>query len=132
MLQGLIKCLKKNLPEGYMVSSRLDDHIVYIDIEGEFKADELLSETDKWISEHNDEFIGYLVDISKVTKHPAMEQRKAEAGARKVEEHKPRAVVGKDDMSARLISIYVRFTKAERIHYFTNQEEAKAWLLSQG
>jgi hypothetical protein len=112
-----------------MVTSYLEDKIVVIDMEGEFLASELLSETDKW-AKNEDEYIGYMVDISKVTKHAAMEQRKAEAGARKVESLKPRAVVGKDNASAKLISIYIRFTKAEGMRYFAKRKEAKDWLLS--
>ena len=114
-----------------MVTSRLVDNIVFIDVEGVFSADELYTETAKWFDTRKDEYVGYVVDLNKMTKHPAMEQRKAEAYAKKVNSNKPRAIVGKDEAMARLINIYMRFTKAERVKYFANHEDAKTWILSQ-
>jgi hypothetical protein len=75
--------------------------------------------------------VGYVVDLNKMTKHPALEQRKAEAYAKKLNSKKPRAIVGKDDAIARLINIYMRFTKAEGVKYFTNHLDAKEWVLHQ-
>ena len=114
-----------------MVTSRIEGPIVYFNIEGVFSADELYAETIKWL-ESGQEYVGYLVDISKMTKHPAMEQRKGEAYAKKLNTNKVRAIVAKDEATARLINIYMRFTKAdqESVKYFSNEEDAKAWLLS--
>jgi hypothetical protein len=114
-----------------MITSYLEDRIVFLEIEGVFSADELYSETSKWFDTRKDDYAGYLVDVNKMTKHPALEQRKAEAYAKKVNSNKPRAIVGKDEAIARLINIYMRFTKAEGVKYFSNHEDAKTWLLSQ-
>ncbi|MBI9052152.1 MAG: STAS/SEC14 domain-containing protein [Anaerolineaceae bacterium] len=112
-----------------MVTSRLEGNIVYLEMEGVFNAKELIAETAKWI-DREDEFIGYLCDMNKITKHPAMEQRKAEAQARK-DNPKPRALVGSSEALSRFINIYMRFTKAQGTKHFTNYEDAKAWLQSQ-
>ena len=114
-----------------MISSHLVDNIVFIEVEGVFSADELYAETSKWFETRSNEYIGYLVDVNKMTKHPAMEQRKAEAYAKKINSNKPRAIVGKDEAMARLINIYMRFTKAEGVKYFANHNDAKKWILSQ-
>jgi hypothetical protein len=114
-----------------MVSSRIEGPIVYFNIEGVFSADDLYNETIKWL-ESGEEYVGYLVDITKMTKHPAIEQRKAEAYAKKLQTNKVRAIVAKDEATARLINIYMRFTKASQddVKYFSKEEDAKAWLLS--
>ncbi len=114
-----------------MVKSWIDGKIVYLEMEGEFLADELNDETSKWLETHRDQYIGYLVDISKMTKQTALEQKKAEGYAKKNKSGKLRAVIGKDAATAMLINIYMRFTGAEGIRYFNNKQEAKDWLISQ-
>jgi hypothetical protein len=113
-----------------MINSRMENKIVYLEIVGDFSADELYSESKKWFDAHKDDYVGYLLDISKMDKHPALEQRKSEALSKKLSTQKPRAVIGKGETSARFINIYIRFTKAKNLKYFSDVPEAEAWILS--
>ena len=113
-----------------MIKSWLDGNMVWIEIEGEFIADELVAETGKWLETHRNEYIGYLVDIRKMTHQSAVEQKKAEEAAKKTNSGKPRAVIGKDPATAALVNIYTRFTGAQGMRYFTDVEKAKDWLRS--
>ena len=112
-----------------MIKSWKDGEIVYFQMEGEFLADELITESDKWLKEQDSEFLGYLVDIRNMTKQSALEQKKAEAAAKKNQSGKVRAVLGKDTATAAIVNIYTRFTGAEGVRYFTNEQEAKDWIL---
>ncbi|MAT43862.1 MAG: hypothetical protein CL609_16125 [Anaerolineaceae bacterium] len=113
-----------------MINSWKDGKIVFIKIEGEFIADELIGETTKWLSSHAVEYVGYVIDICGMTKQSAIEQKKAEEAAKKSNSGKPRALVGKDAATAALVNIYKRFTGAKDMRYFTNMQEAKDWVLN--
>ena len=115
---------------GSMINSRMENEIVYLEIVGDFSANELYSESKKWFDAHKDEYVGYLLDISKMEKHPALEQRKAEALSKQLNTQRPRAVIGKGEVSGRFINIYIRFTKAKDIKYFNDITEAEEWILS--
>jgi hypothetical protein len=110
-----------------MVKSWLDGDIVWVEINGEFIADEIVAETTKWLVKP-EAYIGYMTDIRQMTKQTVYEQKKAEDQAKKNKSGKPRAVLGKDSATAALVNIYIRFTRAEGIRYFTQVDEAKAWL----
>ena len=114
-----------------MVTSRLDDRILMLAIEGEFSADEFQAELTSWINTRLDDFDGYIINLNEMTKHPAMEQRKAAAYEKNLNIDKPHVIVGKDEKIARLLKIFERFTKADVVKYFTNDEDAKAWILRQ-
>lgn len=111
-----------------MIKSWINNNIVWLEVEGEFLADELINETNRWLHTRSNDYIGYLVDIRKMTKQTVAEQKKAEAQAKKNNSGKPRAVLGKDIGMAMLVNIYIRFTGAEGIRYFTNTDEAIKWL----
>jgi hypothetical protein len=111
-----------------MIKSWLDGDMVWIEIVGEFLADELIGETNIWLATRKNDFVGYLVDIRKMTRQTAIEQKKAEAAAKKNQSNKPRAIIGKDAATAALVNIYTRFTGAQGMHYFTDVERAKTWL----
>ena len=113
-----------------MIRSWKDGEFVYIKMEGEFIADELVSETQQWIENHKDEYVGYIVDIRDLTKQSALEQKKAEAKAKEIGTKKPRALLGKDPAMGALVNIYKRFTGAQDMRYFTNEDEAKKWVLT--
>lgn len=113
-----------------MIKSHKEGPIVYMEIEGAFSAAELAQESEKWVDTKEGDMVGFLVDITKLTKHPAIEQRKAEAEFKQKSPDLLRAIVGNDDAAARFIKIYMRFTKADRMKFFTNQAEAKEWMLS--
>ena len=114
-----------------MVASQLKNNVVYIEIDGEFSGDDITAEMKKWIVDHNSDFIGYILDINKMTSHPALEQRKAEAYTRRQDTQKPRAVIGRGEAGERFINTYIRFTKAEGIKFFYDQGEAESWLQAQ-
>ena len=65
-----------------------------------------------------------------MTGHPAMEQCKAEAEFKKINPNWLRAIIVKDDVAARFIKIYMHFTKAERMKFFTKQDEAIDWMVN--
>ena len=111
-----------------MIKSWLDGDIVWIEMEGEFLADELIGETKKWYLDKTAAYIGYIVDIRKLTKQSAVEQKKAEEEAKNRGSKKPRAIIGKDAATAAIVNIYTRFTGAEGVHYFTDVENATTWL----
>jgi hypothetical protein len=113
-----------------MIKSWKDGEIVWLEVEGEFLADEIAEESKKWFETKKDEYIGYLVDVRKMTKQSAFEQKKAEERARKEGTGKPRAVLGNDIAMATVVNIYTRFTGAEGIKYFTDEQSAAAWLRS--
>ena len=113
-----------------MVSSWKNKEIVYIKINGEFLANELVGETNKWLATHRNEYVGYIVDITEMTKQSAVEQKKAEAAAKANNSGKPRALLGKDAAMAALVNIYKRFTGATDMRYFTNEKEAIDWVMS--
>jgi hypothetical protein len=113
-----------------MIVSWLDHEIVWLRIEGEFLADELIHETNKWLHNHPNDFLGYIVDVRKMTTRKAAEQQKAEAAAKQNKSGKVRAVLGKDEAFSMAIKIYVRFTGAEGVRYFTDENEAREWIMS--
>ena len=114
-----------------MVTTELKGKVLYFTLEGAFSADELNAESAKWHAEHHEKFIGYILDITHMTSHPALEQRKAEAFRKKLETKKPTAVVGQGEDGERFTNIYIRFTKAENMQFFHTCEEAEGWILSQ-
>lgn len=113
-----------------MINSRLENKIVYLEINGDFSEDELQAESKKRFDAHKDDDVGYLLDISKMDKHPALEQRKSEALSKKLPTQKLCAVIGKGEASARFINIYIRFAKAKSIKYCSDIQEAEAWTLN--
>ena len=114
-----------------MVNSSVEDRIAYFDIEGVFSADEFYAEMIDWMENRDGDFDGFIIDTSKVTKHPAMEQRKAAAYSKKYPSEKPYVVIGKDEKIARMMNIYTRFTKVEGVKYASNPQDAKEWILEQ-
>ena len=116
---------------GRIMKSWLSDNIVWIEIEGEFLADELVKESKQWFETRSDDYIGYIVDIRKMTKQSTIEQKKAEEEAKRQGTGKPRAVLGKDGTTAAIINMYTSFTGATRVRYFTDAKSARAWLHSQ-
>ena len=111
--------------------SWLSDNIVWIEINGEFLADELVRESKQWFETRKEDYIGYIVDIRKMTRQSTLEQAKAEVEAKRQGTGKPRAVLGKDKATGAIINTYNSFTGAERLRYFTDVKSAKAWLNSQ-
>ena len=114
-----------------MVTSQLEDRIVILSVEGELSADDVHAELLHWYETRLNDFDGYIINLNQMTKHPALEQRKAAAYEKKLPANKLHVIVGKDEKIARLIKIFERFTKADFVKYFTDQQEAKEWIISQ-
>lgn len=110
-----------------MITSKLEDGVVWLIIEGELVADEVLAEAAKWLPQ-KDTFAGFITDIKAMTKQTVAEQKKLEEGRKNNKSGKPNAILGKDSAFAVLAKIYIRFTNAENVRYFTDPDEAKAWL----
>ncbi len=113
------------------MKSWLRDKIVWIEINGEFLADELVNESKQWFETRKNDYIGYIVDIRKMTRQSTIEQLKAEEAAKSQGTGKPRAVLGKDAAAGTIINMYTSFTGASRVSYFSDIKSAKAWLYSQ-
>jgi hypothetical protein len=114
-----------------MIASELKDKVVYVALDGEFSGDDLFNEMKKWAVDQANEIDGYLLDIEKMTAHPAMEQKKAEGYNKRAGTQKPRAVIGKGEEGEKFLGRYVRFTKAEGIQFFYDRKEAEAWIHTQ-
>ncbi len=113
-----------------MLTSWLDGEIVWLKMDGVFIADELIAETGKWLRERPDDFVGYILDIRAMTERNVLEQEKAEQAARKNQSGKVRAVLGKGAALGILVNLHIRVTRAQGVRYFTNEEDAKAWVMS--
>lgn len=112
-----------------MITSRLEDGILWYTIEGELKADELILETRKWLS-RRDEYCGYISDVRKMTKASSYDKQRIEDEREKNKTGKPNALLLKDDAMAVIAKIYIKFTGAKDTKYFTDEESAKNWLKS--
>lgn len=112
-----------------MITSKLEDGIVWYTIDGELKADEMIPETQKWLN-RQDEYIGYISDVRKMTKASSYDKQRMEEERRKNKTGKPNAILLKDDAMAVIAKIYIKFTNAKDTRYFTDPEIAKAWLKS--
>ncbi|NQT26554.1 hypothetical protein HQ585_14465 [candidate division KSB1 bacterium] len=110
-----------------MVTSRLEDGIVWFIIEGDLTADEMIPETDKWLS-RLDEYCGYITDIRKMEKASSYDKQRMEDQRKKNKTGKPSALLLKDDAMSVIAKIYINFTKAKDTRYFTDPEKAKEWL----
>jgi hypothetical protein len=112
-----------------MVKVELVDNIQILTIKGELNADEVLKEAEK-LSTYRTSIIGQITDIREMTAQPIADQKKLEM-ARKAQPHQvPNAILGKDNAMSSLVRIFINFTKAGDTKYFTDLEEAKAWIKS--
>lgn len=113
-----------------MVKTKLEDMVLWITIEGDLKADEVIVEFNKWIPRKN-EFIGLITDVRQMGASSAVDQKKLADQRRKNNLNKPHAILGKDSAFSVLVDIFVRFTRSENTRYFSDPEKAKEWLRSQ-
>lgn len=112
-----------------MVTSKLEDGIVWFVVEGDLVAQEVLDDAKKWQPQINT-FSGYVTDVRKMKNASAFEQKKLETGRKANNTGKPNAILIKDNAMAAIVKIYMRFTKAENMSYFTDVDEAVAWVKS--
>ena len=112
-----------------MITSRLEDGIVWFTIDGELKANEMIPETEKWLSRRN-EYCGYISDVRKMTTASALDKKLIEEQRKSNNTGKPNAILLKNGAMAIIAKVYINFTKAENTKYFTNPEKAIEWLKS--
>jgi hypothetical protein len=87
-----------------MITSRLEDGIVWYTIDGELKADELIPETEKWLSRQN-EYFGYISDVRKMTKATSHDKKRIEEQRKLNQTGKPNAILLKNDAMAVIAKI---------------------------
>jgi len=114
-----------------MVTSRLEDRVVWMVVEGPLLADEFIAETDKWLS-RLDEYEGYITDVRKMTTSTALDKKRIEDRRKQNQTGKASAILVRDDFMGTLAKIYINFTKASDTQIFTDPEKAKAWVQSHG
>lgn len=112
-----------------MITSKLEDGVVWFIIDGDLRADDMIPETEKWLT-RGDEYAGYITDIRRMGKAPAIEKKRMEEQRQRNNSGKPNAILGRDDAMGILAKIYVNFTGAKDTRYFTDPDLAKQWLKS--
>ena len=110
-----------------MVTSKFENGIVWLIVDGDLVAQEVLDEAEKWLPKI-DTCLGFITDIRKMENAPIIEQKKLEAGRKVHNTGKPSAILIKDNAMASIVKIYIRFTKAEDSGYFTDIDKAIAWI----
>jgi hypothetical protein len=113
-----------------MVTSELRDGVVWLTVEGEMVAQDVMHEAARWLPQ-KEAFSGFITDLREMTAIPSTtEQQKLEEWRKGNKSGKPHALLGRTNALGVLIQIYVRLTKAEDTRYFMNPEAAIAWVKS--
>ena len=110
-----------------MVTSKLEDRVVWMIVEGPLLADEFIPATEKWLS-RLDEYDGYITDVRKMTTASALDKSRIEDRRKQNDTGKASAILVRDDFMGTLAKIYINFTKASDTQFFTDPEKAKAWI----
>ena len=110
-----------------MVTSKLEDRVVWMIVEGPLLADEFIPETDQWLS-RLDEYDGYITDVRKMTTSTALDKKRIEDRRKQNQTGKVSAILVRDNFMGTLAKIYINFTKASETQIFTDPEKAKAWI----
>lgn len=115
-----------------MVTSELQDGIVWLTIEEEMVPEDVKREAGKWLLQ-KETFSGFITDLRTMTTIPSLaEQKEMEEWRRQNRSGKPHALLGQTNALGALIQIYIRLTKAKETRYFMNPEAAAAWVKSFG
>jgi hypothetical protein len=113
-----------------MIKSELKDGIVWLTVVGKLTAEDVKREAGKWLPQ-KDTFSGYITDLRMLTSSPSIfEREKLEEWRKQNESGKPHAMLGTDNVMASIIKAYIRITGAKDTRYFTDVEEAIAWVKS--
>jgi hypothetical protein len=111
-----------------MVTSELKDGIIWLTVEGEMTAQDIIAEADKWRS-RGEEFSGFITDLRQMASLPSQDEQRILGEWRKENDPgKRHAMLGRTNALGVLIQIYVRLTKAEDMRYFMDPEAAIAWV----
>lgn len=111
-----------------MVTSKLEDRVVWMIVEGPLLADEFIGETDQWLS-RLDAYDGYITDVRKMTTSTALDKKRIEDRRKQNNTGKASAILVKDNFMGTLAKIYINFTSASDTQIFTDPDKAMAWIL---
>jgi hypothetical protein len=114
-----------------MITSKLENRVVWMTVEGPLLADEFIAETEQWLSRLK-EYDGYITDVRKMTTSTALDKKRIEDRRQQNKTGKASAILVKDDFMGTLAKIYINFTKASDTQIFTDPEKAKAWIHHRG
>jgi hypothetical protein len=113
-----------------MITSELRDGIVWLTVVGRLTTQDVMREAGKWLPQ-KDTFSGFITDLRMMTGGPSMfEREKLEAWRKQNKSGKPHAMLGPDTLIASIVKAYIRVTSAKDTRYFTDVEEAIAWVKS--
>lgn len=112
-----------------MVTYKIEDGVLWVVVDGQLNAEELIEAGNKWMQE-KDDYVGAVTDIRKMTSQPATEQKKVEEWRKEQDTGRPNALLGSSGAMAALANIYIRFTGAKDTRFFSDPEKAKAWAKS--
>ncbi len=113
-----------------MITSELRDGIVWLTVVGRLTVEDVKREAGKWLPQ-KDTFIGYITDLRMITGSPSVSDRKKlEEWRKQNKSGKPHAMLGPDNLVASIVKAYIRITSAKDTRYFTDVEEAIAWVKS--
>jgi hypothetical protein len=113
-----------------MITSELRDGIVWLTVVGRLTTQDVMREAGKWLSQ-KDTFSGFITDLRMMTGAPSMvEREKLEAWRKQNKSGKPHAMLGPDTLIASIVKAYIRVTSAKDTRYFSDVEEAIAWVKS--
>lgn len=111
-----------------MVTSELNDGIVWLTVEGELISQDIITEVSKWLLQ-KDSFSGFITDIRSMESIPSTEeQKKLEEWRQQNKSGKPHAILGRTNAESVLVQIFIRLTKAADTRYFMKPESAIAWV----
>ena len=111
-----------------MVTSELKDGVVWLTVEGELTAQDVMHEAGKWLSQ-KDAFSGFITDLREMTSPPsADEQKKLAEWRRQNSPGIPHAMLGRTNAMGVLLQIYTRVTNTTALRYFMDPEAAIAWV----
>jgi hypothetical protein len=115
-----------------MVTSELKDGIIWLTVEGEMTAQDIIVEANKWRS-RTDAFSGFITDLRQMTSLPSQDEQKTLGEWRKENDPgKRHDMLGRTNALGVLIQIYSRLTKAGDMRYFMDPEAAIAWVKGSG
>ena len=113
-----------------MITSELRDGIVWLTVVGKLTTQDVKREAGKWLSQ-KDTFSGFITDLRMVTGTPSIfEREKLEKWRKQNKSGKPHATLGPHSVVGSIVKAYIRVTNAKDTRYFTDAEEAIAWIKS--
>jgi hypothetical protein len=111
-----------------MVTSELQDGVVWITVEREWDGEGFKREAARWLSQ-GEPFSGFISDLREMKAIPSIaEQQELEEWRKENKSGRPHAMLGRTNALGALIQIYIRLTKANDTRYFMSPDAAVAWV----